>query len=54
MNRSQLWAILIGVFVVLVLIYIFFATGGPENVQEGNPADAQSSQPVTPGTAENQ
>ena len=34
MNRSRTWAILIGVFVVAVLFYIFFATGGREEVQD--------------------
>jgi hypothetical protein len=36
MNRSRVFAILAAVFVIAVLWFIFFATGGPEVVQEGD------------------
>ena len=34
MNRNRLWAIIIGVLAILVLLYIFTATGGPEEVED--------------------
>ena len=52
MNRSQLWAILIGVFVVAVLLFIFLRTGGPEEVQDLDDPGASAIEQAAPSTVE--
>ncbi|MBP1804729.1 hypothetical protein [Rubellimicrobium aerolatum] len=54
MSRNAILGIVIGIVVVVVLWLIFFATGGPEAVTEGNPAEANSTAPVTPGDADDE
>lgn len=53
MDRSRTFAILAGVVVIAALIFIFFATGGPEEMEpgRGDPVaeDAQSEAPAGTG-----